>query len=231
MKYTTECNERSQLHIEDYLCDDRVEPERSMGVQSSSFTSSKGQNDGSEYAGSLLDKILDRDNMNGAYKRVKSNKGSHGIDGMTVDELLQFLKENGDQIRQSIREGTYKPKPVRRVEIPKPGGGKRLLGIPTVLDRVVQQAAAQVLSPIFEKQFSEWSYGFRPGRDAKQAVLKCKEYRIFKLNQSITGWVNYFGMADMKGIAAKLDGWIRRRIRMCYWKQWKKISTKHKNLV
>ena len=127
MKYTTKCNECSQLHTEDYLCEDRVEPERSMGVQSISFTSSKGQNDGNEYAGSLLDKILDRNNMNEAYKRVKSNKGSHGIDGMTVDELLQFLKENGNQIMQCIREGTYKPKPVRRVEIPKPGEAKDYL--------------------------------------------------------------------------------------------------------
>jgi len=95
---------------------------------------------------------------------------------MTVNELLQFLKQNGKQIRQSILVGTYKPQPVRRVEIPKPDGGKRLLGIPTVVDRVIQQAIAQVLSPIYEMQFSANSYGFRPGRDAKQAILKCKEY-------------------------------------------------------
>jgi retron-type reverse transcriptase len=105
-------------------------------------------------------------------KGVKNNKGSHGVDGMTVNELLQFLKQNGSQLRQSILEGSYKPQPVRRLEIPKSDGSKRLLGIPTVVDRVIQQAIAQVLSPIFEVQFSANSYGFRPGKDAKQAVLK-----------------------------------------------------------
>lgn len=376
----------------------------------------RGRNGVNEYAGGLLEKILHRDNMNLAYKRVKSNKGSHGVDGMTVNELLQFLKQNGNQIRQSILEGTYKPQPVRRVEIPKPDGGKRLLGIPTVVDRVIQQAIAQILTPIYEKQFSANSYGFRPGRNAKQAALKCKEYigagytwtvdidlakyfdtvnhdklmrllsetiedsrvlslirkylksgimvngvvqeteegcpqggnpspllsnvmlneldieltkrglrfcryaddqniyaksrkaairvmasitrfleqklklkvnqekssvdrpwklkflgfsfyhkkgglgirvhpkpvkkfkqklkeitgrsnamsmeqRIEKLRQCIVGWVNYFGIADMKAIAKALDEWLRRRIRMCFWKQWKKIRTKYDNLV
>jgi len=378
--------------------------------------SEKEENGGNEYASNLLERILETDNMNLAYKRVKANKGSHGVDGMTVDELLQFLKQNGDQIKQSILEGTYRPKPVKRVEIPKDGGGIRLLGIPTVLDRVIQQAIAQVLSPIYEKEFSENSFGFRPGRSAHQAVKKCKEYieagytwvvdidlaryfdtvnhdklmrllsekikdgrvlslirkylqsgvmingvvmeteegcpqggnlspllsnvmlneldkeltkrglkfcryaddcniyvrsrkaanrvmesitrfiegelklkvnrekstvdrpwklkflgfsfyhkkggigirvhpkpvkkfkqklkeitgrsngksmaqRMLKLNQSITGWVNYFGIADMKGIAQSLDEWLRRRIRMCFWKQWKKIKTRHDNLV
>jgi group II intron reverse transcriptase/maturase len=377
--------------------------------------SEEGRDDGNEYASKLLEDILHRDNLNLAYKRVKDNKGSHGIDGMTVNELLQFLKENGAQLRQSILEGTYTPQPVRRVEIPKPDGGKRLLGIPTVVDRVIQQAIAQVLAPIYEMQFSASSYGFRPGRDAKQAIEKCKEYieagntwavdidlakyfdtvnhdklmrllsetiedsrvlslirkylqsgimlngvvqeseagvpqggnlspllsnvmlneldmeltkrglnfcryandaniyvrsekaakrvmasvtrfleeelklkvnkekstvnrpwklkflgfsfyfkkggmgirvhpkpvkkfkqklkeitgrsnamsvedRRDKLRQCIVGWVNYFGKADMKVIARALDEWLRRRIRMCYWKQWKKISAKRDNL-
>lgn len=95
---------------------------------------------------------------------------------MKVDELLQYLKENGDSLRQSILDGSYKPNPVRRVEIPKSDGKKRPLGIPTIVDRVIQQAIAQVLIPIFEEKFSENSYGFRPNRSAHQAILKCKQY-------------------------------------------------------
>jgi group II intron reverse transcriptase/maturase len=123
----------------------------------------------------LLEKIVDRDNMNNAYKKVKSNKGAHGVDGMKVDELLQYLKGNGSQLRQSILDGKYHPNPVRRVEIPKEDGKKRKLGIPTVVDRVVQQAIAQVLTPIFEKQFSDNSYGFRPRRSAHDAIRKCQQ--------------------------------------------------------
>ena len=124
----------------------------------------------------LLEQIVGRNNMNYAYKRVKSNKGAHGIDGMEVDELLQYLKETGDQLRQSILDGKYRPNPVRRVEIPKEDGKtKRKLGIPTVVDRVVQQAIAQVLTPIFEKQFSDNSYGFRPYRSAHDAIRKCQQ--------------------------------------------------------
>jgi RNA-directed DNA polymerase len=120
----------------------------------------------------LLEQVVDRDNMNRAFKKVKSNKGAHGVDGMGVEELLQYLKENGSQLRQSILDGKYHPNPVRRVEIPKGNGKKRKLGIPTVVDRVVQQAIAQVLTPIFEKQFSDNSYGFRPGRSAHDAIRK-----------------------------------------------------------
>lgn len=416
MQDTKKCGESRQLQTEGCLQEVRVEPGDRVGARSISFTPEKGRNGGKEYASKLLEKILHRDNMNQAYKRVKANKGSHGVDRMSVNELLPFLKQNGATIRQSILEGTYNPQPVRRVEIPKPGGGKRLLGIPTVVDRVIQQAMAQVLSPIYEEQFSEHSYGFRPGKSAKQAILKCKEYseagytwtvdidlakyfdsvnhgklmrllsatitdgrvlsligkylksgvmingvveeteqgcpqggplspllsnimlneldieltkrglkfcryaddaniyvkskkaaervmgsvtrfleqelklkvnqeksavgrpwklkflgfsfyakkdgmgirvhpaslkkfkeklkeitgrsnamnmeqRAERLRQCIVGWVNYFGMADMKAIAKALDEWLRRRIRMCFWKQWKKIRTKHDNLV
>jgi retron-type reverse transcriptase len=98
---------------------------------------------------------------------------------MGVDELLQYLKENGEQLRQSILDGKYRPNPVRRVEIPKEDGKKkRNLGIPTVVDRVVQQAIAQVLTPIYERQFLEESFGFRPGRSAHQAIRKCQEYIV-----------------------------------------------------
>ena len=416
MKDTKKYAKNRQLHNEGYLQEDRVELEGNAGVFSISSMSDKEANDGNRYAMSLLEEILDRDNMNKAYKRVKSNNGKHGIDGMTVDELLPFLEENGDQVKQAIMEGTYKPKPVRRVEIPKPDGGIRLLGIPTVLDRVIQQAIAQVLTPIYEEEFSEFSYGFRPKRDGHQAIRKCKEYidagynwavdidlakyfdtvnhdklmrilsrtikdgrvlslirkylqsgvmingvvmdteegtpqggnlspllsnimlneldkeltkrglrfcryaddcniyvksrkaadrvmasiteyiegelrlkvnkdksavdrpwklkflgfsfyhkkggigirvhpkpvkkfkeklkivtgrsnamsskeRIVKLKQVITGWVNYFKIADMGTLVKQLDEWLRRRIRMCYWKRWKKIKTRHHNLV
>jgi len=416
LKDTRECDENRQLHKEGYLQEDRVELERNAGALSIPFMSEEETNDGTKYAMGLLEKIIDRDNLNRAYKKVKANKGKPGIDGMTLDELLPFLKENGERIRQAIMEGTYSPKPVRRVEIPKPEGGIRLLGIPTVLDRVIQQAIAQVLSPIYEREFSDNSYGFRPGRDAHQAIRKCKEYidtgytwavdidlaryfdtvnhdklmrvlsgtikdgrvlslirkylqsgvmingvvndteegtpqggnispllsnimlneldkeltkrglrfcryaddcniyvkskkaaervmtsvtrfleeelklkvnreksavdrpwklkflgfsfylkkgearirvhpksarkfkaklkavtgrsnamsvneRITKLKQIITGWVNYFGIADMGKLAKELDEWLRRRIRMCYWKRWKRIRTRHDNLV
>lgn len=122
----------------------------------------------------LLEKILERNNLNKAYKKVKSNKGSGGIDKMSVDELLTFLKDNKTALIKQIREGKYKPNPVRRVEIPKEEKGKvRKLGIPTVVDRVIQQAITGVLSPIYEKQFSENSYGFRPNKSAHGALKKC----------------------------------------------------------
>ena len=393
-----------------------MELEEYVGAPSISLTLDKKQNAEIKYANGLLEKIIDRNNLNQAFKRVKSNKGSYGIDGMKVDELLQYLKENGDSLRQSILEGNYKPNPVRRVEIPKQDGKKRPLGIPTAVDRVIQQAIAQVLSPIFEEKFSDNSYGFRPNKSAHQAILKCKEYmdngykwavdidlekyfdtvnhdkliglvykeikdirvislirkylqagvmingvvnstekgvpqggnlspllsnimlneldtelekrelnfcryaddcniyvkskksaervmksitkfiekdlklkvnkgkskvdrpwklkylgfsfynkkngmgirvhnksieklkatlkkitgrsnamsmeyRAIKLKQTITGWINYFKLADLKGTLREMDKWLRRRLRLCYWKQWKKIKTKHDNLV
>lgn len=416
MKDTRKCDENRQLHNEGYLQEDRVELEGKAGALSTPSMSEKEANDGNVYTIGLLEKILDRDNMNMAYKKVVANKGKHGVDGMTVDELGPFLQKNANQIKKAIMEGTYIPKPVRRVEIPKPDGGIRLLGIPTVLDRVIQQAIAQVLTPIYEEEFSEFSYGFRPKRNAHQAIKKCKEYieagytwavdidlakyfdtvnhdklmrllsqkikdsrvlslirkylqsgvmingvvidteegtpqggnispllsnimlneldkeltkrglkfcryaddcniyvksekaaervmasitkfiegelklkvnkeksavdrpwrlkflgfsfylkkgearirvhpksvkklkaklkaatgrsnamsineRITKLKQIINGWVNYFGISDMGKLAKELDEWLRRRIRMCYWKRWKRIKTRHGNLV
>jgi len=124
----------------------------------------------------LLEKVLDRDNLNKAYKRVRANKGASGVDGMTVDEALPWLKENREELLDKIRRGKYKPSPVRRVEIPKDNGGVRKLGIPTVIDRIIQQAIAQVLIPIYEPKFSDGSYGYRPHRSAKDAILKVKEY-------------------------------------------------------
>ena len=125
----------------------------------------------------LLERILHRDNMNNAYFSVKANKGVGGVDRMSVDELLPYLKENKDTLLSELWLGKYKPQPVRRVEIPKEEKGKvRKLGIPTVVDMMVQQAIAQVLTPIYEPQFSETSYGFRPNRSAHDALRKCQEY-------------------------------------------------------
>jgi group II intron reverse transcriptase/maturase len=387
-----------------------------QGAPSVSAASENGRNGGNEHSGNLLERIVDRDNLNRAFRRVKANGGSHGVDGMKVDELLPYLKQHGTAIRQAILEGSYTPAPVRRKEIPKPGGGVRLLGIPTVLDRMIQQAITQVLTPIFDPGFSEHSYGFRPGRSAKEAVIKAREYieggyrwvvdidlaryfdtvnhdklmslvarkvkdrrvlkliraylesgvmvngvavetdegcpqggplspllsnimldeldkelekrghkfcryaddcniyvksrragervmqsitgylenvlkltvnkeksavdrpwkrgflgfsfytrkggigirvhakpvakfreevrgilsrsngwsterRIRELNRYITGWVNYFKLADMNNLAKALDEWIRRRLRMCIWKQWRKVRTRHDNLT
>lgn len=415
MKETKKCDESRQLNI-GHLPIDRVELKGDVGAPSISMTSENRQNDQSKCQYELLERIISKDNLNEAYKRVKKNKGSHGVDKMGVDELLTYLKDNGDQLKQSILNGSYKPNPVRRVEIPKPDGKKRPLGIPTVVDRVVQQAIAQVLSPIFERTFSVNSFGFRPNKSANQAIQRCKEYmdkgyrwaididlekyfdtvnhdkliglvykevkdirvitlirkylnagvmingvvntttegvpqggnlspllsnimlneldkelerrglnfcryaddcniyvkskkaanrvmesitrfiekdlklkvnrekskvdrpwklkylgytfypkkgemgirvhpssikklkvklksitgrsnamsmemRALKIKQTILGWVEYFKLAKMKNTLKELDEWLRRRIRMCYWKQWKRIKTKHDNLV
>ena len=124
----------------------------------------------------LIDEILSKENLNQAYKRVVSNKGSAGIDGVNVEKLKDHLKINGGQIRKSILERTYKPKAVKRVYIPKGNNSKRPLGIPTATDRVIQQAISQKLSAIYEPKFSDSSYGFRPGRSAHMAIDKVVEY-------------------------------------------------------
>ena len=124
----------------------------------------------------LLEQILSRSNMLRAWKRVKANKGAPGIDKMTVDDFLAFAQEHWDSIRASLLAGTYQPLPVKRVEIPKPTGGTRPLGIPAVLDRLIQQAIAQVLQPIFDPHFSESSFGFRPGRSAHDAVYRVRDF-------------------------------------------------------
>lgn len=416
MKDNQEYENGRQLRVEDYLQENMLETEGNVEVPSILVVSKLEEVDTKTVTNELLEKILSKDNMNTAFKRVKANKGASGIDDMPVDELLQYLKENGEQIKEDIRNGRYNPKAVRRVEIPKTDGSKRKLGIPTVVDRVIQQAIAQQLSIIYEPIFSENSYGFRPNRSAQDAVIKAKEImnngykwvvdldlekffdtvnqdllisiirkrvnedkvvsiirkylqagvlvngvfersekgtpqggnispilsnimlneldkelekrglqfvryaddcviftkskksatrvmknitkfietklrlkvnkdkskvdrpwrikylgfsfyqakgkleirvhpqsiakfkdkireitsrsnamsmetRYIRLKQVIRGWVNYFKIANMGKIAQTLDKWIRRRIRMCYWKQWKKIKTKHDNLV
>ena len=124
----------------------------------------------------LLEKVLSGDNIYEAYKRVYSNKGASGVDGVTVDELEEYLKHHLNEIKEQIRNRKYKPNPVKRVYIPKDNGDKRALGIPTVIDRVIQQAIVQVLTPVYEEQFSETSYGFRPKRSCEMAVVKALEY-------------------------------------------------------
>lgn len=124
----------------------------------------------------MLEKILSDENIKTAYKRVYANKGVGGVDGVTVNELEEYMKEHWSSIKEQIRERKYRPQPVLRVEIPKPNGGVRKLGIPTVIDRVIEQAIAQVLTPIFDPMFSENSYGFRPNRRCEQAIIKLLEY-------------------------------------------------------
>lgn len=126
--------------------------------------------------GELLEEILSKDNMTQALKRVKTNKGVPGVDGMGVEELQSYLEDNWTFIKAEIQEGTYRPRPVKQVTIEKPDGGERQLGIPTVLDRLIQQAISQRLSQIYEIGFSENSYGFRPGRSCHQAVKQAQEY-------------------------------------------------------
>lgn len=175
MKGKQEYDNGRQLQIEDYLQENKLETEGIVEVPSVFVVSSEEEVDTKTVTNELLDKILSRDNMNLAFKRVKANKGASGIDDMQVDELLQYLKENGEQIKEDIRNGRYNPKAVRRVEIPKTDGSKRKLGIPTVVDRVIQQATAQQLNEIYEPIFSENSYGFRPNRSCHDAILKAKE--------------------------------------------------------
>lgn len=308
----------------------------------------------------LLEEVLERNNMLLALKRVISNKGSHGVDGMKIDELREHIQKHWGTIKAKILETKYNPSPVRRVEIPKVDGGVRLLGIPTVQDRLIQQAIAQVLTRIYEPIFSDNSFGFRPRRGTRDAIIKSKQYinegnkwvvdmdlekffdkvnhdilmgklekrghkfcryaddnnvyvkskragirvmesmtklienklklkvnknksavdfvskrkflgfsfyfaksgaeiriheksikrfkdkvkvytnrnigismesRLKKLNQITRGWINYYGIANAAEKLKELDKWIRRRLRACIWKQWKKISTRHRNLI
>ena len=151
-----------------------MELEDKQRVHRGFSATSKGETGEFEYGS--LERILSRKNLLLAMNRVISNKGSHGVDGMTVYELKQFLKTNWLKIKEDIFNNEYKPMPVKIVEIPKPNGGTRLLGIPTVFDRFIQQAIAQELNYIYDKNFSENSFGFRPRRWAKDAIQKAETY-------------------------------------------------------
>lgn len=148
---------------------------REEGLGASKVTARR--EDSGPEAEQLLEAVVERENMWLALKQVERNRGAAGVDNMTVEQLRAYLREHWLRIKEGLLAGTYQPQPVRKVEIPKPGGqGMRMLGIPTVIDRLIQQALHQVLSPLFEPSFSESSYGFRPNRSAQQAVLKAREY-------------------------------------------------------
>ena len=409
---------KQKTQYRDQLVEVEVELQGKSKVPSNSMVlpNRESVNDEAFDTSRLLEEVLERNNMLLALKRVISNKGSHGVDGMKIDELREHIKKHWHTIKAKLLAMKYNPSPVRRIEIPKPDGGVRLLGIPTVQDRLIQQAIAQVLSKIYESSFSNNSFGFRPRRGAKNAIMKSKEYinqgnrwvvdmdlekffdkvnhdilmsklekkiddkrllslirkylksgilingivitseegtpqggplspllanimldeldkelekrghkfcryaddnnvyvkskragtrvmksmtnlienklklkvnknksavdivsrrkflgfsfyfskngaeiriheksvkrfkekikfytnrnkgismefRIAKLNQITRGWINYYGVANARGKLNELDRWIRRRLRTCIWKQWKKISTKYRNLV
>ena len=416
MNVTKDGLKNRQLYIEDYLQMVSAEQKEYAEVFAHQRITENNDIITDFQTDNLMEQILHKDNLNKAYKKVKSNKGAGGIDGMSVEELLGYLRNNQEQLIQKLKDGKYKPNPVRRVEIPKETKGEfRKLGLPTVVNRVFQQAITQVLSPIYEKQFSENSFGFRPDRGAHDALKQCQtnvndgyvyvvdmdlekffdtvcqsklievlsrtikdgrvislihkylnagvisrgifektevgmpqggplspllsnimlneldkeltrrghrfvryaddcmifcksrksaertlnnivpyiegklflkvnrtktcvahisrvkylgysfyrykgtcrfrvhpksvikmknkireltdrhngwgnEYRALKLTQFIRGWVNYFGMADMKRLLQSNDEWLRHRIRAIYWKQWKKVKTKFKEL-
>ena len=160
---------------------------------------------------------MQRDNLHTAWKRVRANKGAAGIDGMSIDEFPDWARSgHWKRIVSELETGRYRPSPVRRVEINKADGGIRQLGIPTVTDRVIQQAIAQVLTPVFDPGFSDNSFGFRPGRNGQQAVKQVQS--IIKEGRRIA-------------VDVDLDHWIRRRIRMAYWRQWRKPRTKVRSLM
>lgn len=158
----------------------------------------------------FLERIIAPENMRRAWSQVKRNKGAPGVDGRSIDETAELLRDHWNEIKERLQSGTYRPQPVLRVEIPKPGGGVRRLGVPTVLDRLIQQAVNQVLNPLFDPGFSEASYGFRPGRSAHDAVLKAQEYQ-----REGKSWVVDL---DLKSFFDEVDhdilmGRIRRKVK------------------
>lgn len=170
-------NKYRKLHIEDYLREIPAERGRVTGVYAHEWITGNPDTNTDFWTDNLLDTILRSDNLIAVYKKVKENKGIGGIDGMQVDELLPYLRDHQDELVEQLKKGKYRPNPVRRAEISKEEKGKvRKLGVPTVVDRVIQQAIAQELTPIFEEQFSDNSFGFRPERGAHDTLRRCREY-------------------------------------------------------
>jgi RNA-directed DNA polymerase len=167
---------KQKISQDSYLQKNRAEPEDYVGVQTSMWITENNLTSIEQTGYGMLEQILSPANLNAAFKRVKQNKGAGGIDEMEVESLKDYLIKEKDGLIASILAGKYRPNPVRRVEIPKENGKKRQLGIPTVVDRVIQQAITQVLSPLYEKQFSPSSYGFRPKRSAHQALRQCQRH-------------------------------------------------------
>ena len=233
----------------------------------------------------LMQRVLSRPNMQAALKRVRRNKGSPGVDGMTVEELPDWLREHWPRTREALLAGTYQPPPVKRQLIPKVGGGDRALGIPTVLDRLIQQALLQALQPQFDPTFSEHSHGFRPRRRAHDTVREAQRYVqggrrwvvdvdlksffdrvnhdvlmgmlakrvadktvlglirryleagvmangvvVQRLRSFLVGWKSYFRLADTPGGFARLDEWIRHRLRAIQLKHWRPGRTMYREL-
>jgi len=187
-----------------------------------------------------MEAMLLRGNLTVALERVRRNAGSPGIDGMEPGELLPYLWEHWEAIKASLLDGTYRPQPVLRQEIPKAGGGVRELGIPTVLDRFIQQAPLQVLQPRFDPTFSNHSYGFRPGRRAHDAICHAQRHVedgrrivptvIEELRSFLHGWHGYFRLTNLSRPFIDLDGWIRRRLRVLYLKHWKRGRATYREL-
>lgn len=171
----TDADDDAEMHHAHPEGSGRKPREQGLGV---SIATARPQPSPPEVEVRLMEKIVSRANMMAAYHRVMANKGAAGIDRMTVEQLQPYLKEHWPRIREELLEGHYRPQPVRGVEIPKPGGGMRQLGIPTVVDRLIQQAMHQVLMPLFDPGFSKASYGFRPGRSAHDAVLAARAHVV-----------------------------------------------------
>ena len=182
---------------------------------------SAGPGDGRLGGRDLMERVCERSNLQAALKRVRRNAGKPGVDGMTVEALPAYLRVHWPGLREELLAGRYQPQPVRRVAIPKPGGGERVLGIPTVLDRFIQQALLQVLQPLFDPTFSEASYGFRPGRSAHQAVERAQAYvaqgRSFVVDVDLEAFVDRVNHDILMGRLAKrlADPRVLRLIR-CY---------------
>ena len=177
MENSKESRKEQNTRKGDYPVEVRLETRVKQGVRQAEAALPKENDDVQQiYTRNLLEMVLERGNMRRAYEQVVRNKGSHGIDGITVSQLKPYLQENWGQIKSQLLSGKYKPTAVRRVEIPKPDGGIRLLGIPTVLDRTIQQAIAQILNGVFDQTFSESSYGFRKGRNAQMAINTALEH-------------------------------------------------------
>src|SRR5579859_7979269 len=166
--------QKNQMQLA-FSTESKGEARRTDGEGTESLTAKRGTESPASTE-QLMEEVIERENLRGALKQVKANKGSPGVDGMTVHDLADYLKEHWPALREQLLSGTYKPQAVRRVEIPKPDGGVRKLGIPTVLDRFVQQAVMQVLQRQWDATFSAHSYGFRPGRSAHQAVAQAQQY-------------------------------------------------------
>jgi retron-type reverse transcriptase len=350
--YSINTNKRQKTSKEDLAVEAELETQGKQRMSSELLAVPMKKAKSGISTENLLERVVNKQNVYEVYKRVKRNKGGHGIDGMSVDELLPYLQQNADTLILDLLNGKYRPKPVRRKEIPKHDGGIRLLVIPTVIDRLVQQAIAQVLNPIFDKEFSNNSYGFRHNRKAHMALEKSVEYinsgyryvvdmdlekffdtvnhdilmaliarkikdkrllklirrflnsgimingvvvtnedgapqggplspllsnimldeldkeleerghkfagyvddcnifvkskragnrvlenitmfleRKLKLKEIIVGWVNYYKLADMEKKLKEINGWIRRCLRACIWKTWKKVRTRFRNLA